>query len=123
MMTRKERDAMEKALTESALRYTAGSEADVPHPTANDAFGAMTTGWAVVGCGGDYARVERACSTLRYHGIGGDKSPSQQRPKALHSTKERALRQLRREVELQCSQRLRRIDLMIEECINEGGAE
>lgn len=114
-MTKKEKAALEEALTLSALRATAGAEPDVMPPIA---FGGGTNGFMVVGERSDSPSVIRAWSESTAHGRGDSRSSSlsgSQGSRALFSTKLLALQALRRVVEIECCRRLRRIDVMIEE--------
>ena len=110
-MNKKEKKALEEALTAAALRTTSDVYPDVPPPSS----GGLSKGYAVVASTSDSARVELACSSSVNHATGRQDKTTTQGPRHLYSTKELALKALRREVERHCAQRLRRIDIMIEE--------
>ena len=110
-MTKKEKEALEAALTAAALRTTGDVAPDVPPPSS----GGLSKGFAVVAETSDYARVEPACSSSVHHGTGQQDKTTTQGPRHLYSTKEMALKALRRAVERHCAERLRRVDRMIEE--------
>lgn len=118
-MNKKEKAALEEALTLSALRTTAGANPDVMPPSA---FGGATNGFMVVGERSDSPAIVRAWSESTSHGRGESRSSSMsgsQGSRALFSTKLLALQALRRAVEIDCCKRLRRIDVMIEEAKGE----
>ena len=109
-MTKKEKEALEAALTVAALRTTTDVAPDVPPPTN----GGLSKGFAVVGERSDYGRVELACSSSVHHGIGQQDKTTSQNARHLYSTKILALKALRRVIERDCAERLRRVDRMIE---------
>ena len=110
-MTKKEKEALDAALTAAALRTTADVSADVPPPKSKG----LTKGWLPVAERSDFPRVEPACSSSDYHGKGQQYKTTSQGARRLYSTKILALKALRREVEKDCAERLRRVDRMIEE--------
>jgi hypothetical protein len=114
-MTKVEKARMEALLTEAALRRTSPVEPDVipPHPQALSRE--LSTGFAIVGELSDSARVEVACSSSVSHAVGYTDRTTTQNPKALYSTRLRALRALRYKVEARCAALLRKIDRWIEE--------
>lgn len=114
-MNKKEKELLEAALTAAALRVTADVETDVPPPSCGESGMRLSTGWMYIGERSDYAKVEPACSSAVYHGIGHTDKTTTQRPIHLYSTKLLALKALRREVEKDCAKRLRKVDRMIEE--------
>lgn len=114
-MTKKEKAMVEALLTVAALRPTADVERDVPPPDAGSSFGALSTGWDFAGERSDWPRVCEACSSYLYHGIDSHTKTRSHGSRHLFSTKLRALRALRREIERQCAERLRKVDRMIEE--------
>ena len=111
-MTKKEKEALEAALTAAALRTTSDVAPDVPPPSASE--NRLSKGWAVVGERSDYGRVEPACSSNLYHVIGQQGKTTSQNARHLYSTKMLALKALRRAIERDCADRLRRVDRMIE---------
>ena len=111
-MTKKDKEALEAALTASALRTTSDVAPDVPPPLG---VCGLSKGFAVVAERSEYCRVEPACSSSVYHGIGQQEKTTSQKAKHLYSTKMLALKALRRAVERDCADRLRRVDRMIEE--------
>jgi len=115
-MTKKEKDILESALTAAAFRTTSDVAPDVPPP--NSSSNKLSEGWATVGSGGDYGRVEPACSSSVHHGVGRQDKTTTQGAKSLYSTKLLALKALRRSVEIDCATRLRRVDRMINEEIS-----
>lgn len=111
-MTKKEKAEFERLLTRAALRSTSPVEPDVAPPVYGDG---MTQGFTIVGPCGEYARVDVACSSSVYHGVGYTDKTTTQNPRWLYSSRLLALRALRYDIEQQCAVRLRRIDAMIEE--------
>jgi len=109
-MTKKEKEALEAALTVAALRTTTDVAPDVPPPTN----GGLSKGFAVVGERSDNGRVEPACSSSVHHGIGQHDRTTSQNARHLYSTKILALKALRRAIEQDCAVRLRRVDRMID---------
>jgi hypothetical protein len=116
-MTKKEKEALEAALTAAALRTTSDVVPDIPPPTC----GGLSKGFAVVGARSDYGRVEPACSSSVHHGIGQQDKLNSRDALHLYSTKMLALKALRRAVERDCADRLRRVDRMIEAEISSEG--
>jgi hypothetical protein len=88
-----------------ALRWTDPVEPDVLPPTE----------WGVTQLGRVYYadRVKEACSTATTHGTGT--KINAQGPIPLYSTQLLALKALRYSVELDCAEKLQRIDLAIRE--------
>ena len=111
-MTKKEKETLEAALTTAALRATANVLPDVMPPVFSEA---LSKGWIGVASCSDYPRVEEACSSSVYHGIGRQDKTSSQGSQQLYSTKLLALKALRWEVEMDSAKRLRRVDRMIEQ--------
>lgn len=111
-MTKKEKEALEAALTAAALRTTTDVAADVPPPS--DSRDGLTKGWLPIAERSDYPRVEPACSSSVYHGRGQQNETTSQGARSLYSTKLLALKALRRAVEKHCADRLRAVDRMIE---------
>jgi hypothetical protein len=87
-----------------ALRWTKPVEPDVNPPVQQ---GVTYTGW--IYCGD---RVEPASSTSLVHSCGGI---TMKGARALYSTQLLALKALRHATELECAEKLRRIDLAISE--------
>lgn len=112
-MTKKEKELLEAALTAAALRTTADVAADVPPPASGRA--GLSVGWMLLGERSDSARVEVACSSSVHHGVGRQDRTTSQGARHLYSSELLALKALRREVEKDCADRLRRVDRMIEE--------
>jgi len=93
-----------------ALHWTDDTDIapDVPPPTG----AALTTGWTF----NAYAhRVDVACSSISAHAVGRTDKVTAQHPKALYSTRERAVRALRCAVERECAELLLKIDGMAEQ--------
>lgn len=112
-MNKREREALEAALTEAALRRTSPVDPDVVPPMSG--AGGLTTGFILVGEYSDSPRVDVACSSSVHHGVGQVNQTSTQGSRKLYSTKIAALRALRYKVETRCAALLRRVDKMIEE--------
>lgn len=111
-MTKKELAEVEALKTALALRFTDADERpDIPSPGP----GEKTTGWR----GNSYSgRAELMWSEFTSHGNGSARSSrlvASQGGIPLHSSKERALRAMRREVERRCAKLLREIDVQIHE--------
>jgi len=87
--------------TIAALRWTDETTADVPPPrTDSTVRNELSRGYAVVGSG-MYGRVEPVCSSCM-------------QPIWLHSTKLRALKAHRNQIEQECASQLLKIDKQIE---------
>ena len=104
-----------------ALRWTEKVEPDVPIPAS---YSDLAVGYVGLGGSSDSARVEPSCSSSINHAWGRQDKTDSQRPIRQHSTRLRALRALRHEVEIACARRLLQIAEMIEketgdEVINE----
>jgi len=110
-MNKKEKEKLEKLLTISALRYTADVVPDVPPPSTSDS---LSTGFIHVGSFSNSPRVEKACSSSCYHSVGRVDKTDSQGARFLYSTELQAAKALRRAVEKDCADRLRKIDRMIE---------
>jgi hypothetical protein len=108
-MTKKEQAAMEAALTAAALRSTEGCDPDVMPPTYAQGYTALSVGWAITGAT-EYQRIVPACSSVCSHSVGRMDKTTSQHPKPLFSTRLKALKQARKEVERHCAGILRRID-------------
>jgi len=98
-----------EALIAQALRWTAPHAPDVPPPANGEA--GLTTGYAYNSFA---APVVVACSSSNGHGVGSWTSTTTQGARALYSTRERALRALRAELERECAKRLAAVDSAIE---------
>jgi hypothetical protein len=112
-MTKAEKAEVERLKTAlglaMALRFTdAPEEPDVPPPKP----GGKTAGWL----GNPHSgRVDLHWSKYDSLGIGADeRSCASQGSLAVHSTRLRALKALRRSVERRCAEQLRAIDIQIE---------
>ena len=60
-------------------------------------------------------RVDVACSSSVYHGVGRTDKTSTQRPVWLYSTKSLAATAMRFDIELECAEKLYRVDCTIED--------
>lgn len=112
-MTKKELAEFERLKTALALRFTDAPEGrDVPKPECGSG---ATSGWL----GNPHSRtVGPHWSEYGSHGTGPVRDSrycGSQNGIALHSTKLRALKAMRREVERACAKELRAIDIQIEE--------
>jgi len=110
-MTRAEKAEMQflrdQLALERALRWTAAVEPDVPPPDGVT----VTRGWLPLGEQSDRPRVEIACSSAVFHGIGTH--ITSQGARSLYSTRLLALRGLRHQVEVHVAGILARIDAQI----------
>lgn len=117
-MTKKERaemDALRDALRlERAKRFTEAVAPDVPPPASGSKYDALTTGFAPIGYGSDWPRVEAGCSSVAFHSIGRNDKTDSQKPCSLYSTRELALKALRHKVEQRFLRLLVEIDKQIE---------
>jgi hypothetical protein len=101
-------DALRQALAVAlAWRRTEKVERDVPPP---EGVG-LTRGWDARAWNGQY-RVDKACSSSVSHGDGWERTTSQG-AHSLYSTRERALRAVRYQIEQQCAETLAKIDAEI----------
>jgi hypothetical protein len=112
-MSKKERAEFDALLDElrlvAALRWTEPVAPDVPTPKGNE----LSRGYLPIGVMSDSARVTEACSSSVNHGLDHQKTSTQQ-PRALYSTRLLALKALRHQIEIDCAQRLARVDRQIE---------
>jgi hypothetical protein len=120
-MTKKEKAAFDEAIlkaqTLGALRWTSPVAKDLPRP---DSWGTATSGW----CFNSYScDVTQAWSEVSAHGYGPTRSKLSgvQNGVDLFSTKLLALRALRHAVECESAGKLRKIDAMIEAEETKGG--
>jgi hypothetical protein len=111
-MNKTEKEAVERLLTESALRRTAPVSTDVEIPNSG---APLTKGFLFCAEATDGQRVAPACSSSTGHNFGSDKGTSSQRPMRLYSTRLLALRALRNAAESRCARYLREIDRWIED--------
>ena len=121
-MNKSEKAMLERALTESALRWTEKVSPDVPPPTFNVRFGESTTGWIPRSTDAVQAWSESAA-----HGVGSPKRDrylsARQNSVALYSTKVLALKSLRNLIEEDAAARLRHVDRLIEEANSNPAAD
>ncbi|NNS07309.1 hypothetical protein [Erwinia sp. JH02] len=125
-MNKKEQAAFDAAIAEAevnrALRWSDyETERDVPKPGPSDGY---VNGWSV-----NYhsERVYLSWSGSISHGdgrvVGGKRPPyGSQRGIEQYSTKEKALKAMRRQMEREFAQRLASVDRMIAAAVNEGEA-
>lgn len=116
-MTKKERAgfdaALEKARILGALRWTEKVLPDIQPPVPCSAE-KLTTGFYAHAHELNY-RVSEACSSSIYHGIGSTTKTNSQRPIWLHSTRLRALKAARSEMEKAAAKALAELDKEIAE--------
>jgi hypothetical protein len=109
-MTKKEQRQVDETIAglklQVALRWTEPVAPDVPPP---DGSSALTVGWLTC-----YNRVEPACSSCVHHGSGTTTRTTTQGARTLFSTRLRALKALRHEMELRFAAELRQLDAQIE---------
>ncbi len=110
-MNKSEQAVLENLRTELAFRRTEPCSPDLPVPTGD----VVTKGWLFVGVGCSAPRVEKACSSSIYHGLGTHTELRTQKGCALYSTEALALKGMRHAVEAECMHRLRSIDKQIEQ--------
>ena len=116
-MTQKERAAVdaerEALLTRLALRFTEPVLPDVPRP---DSGQKRTKGFLYRGSLSSVSNVEAtpACSSSVFHSSRSNTETDSQGGRALYSTRLRALKALRNELEIQAANRLRYLDTIIE---------
>jgi hypothetical protein len=113
-MTKKEQ-AMVEELKErlqiaAAFHRTTAVLPDVPIPSG---WNELSKGWHPWAAGSD-PRVEVACSSSIHHATGRTDKTTSQLPLQLHSTRLRALRALRFEMEEDFAYRLSKVDEQIE---------
>ncbi len=111
-MNKKEQKQLEDALTLAAMHPTAKVEPDVPPPINGSGIDKLSVGFLPLGV--DHPRVEPACSSSCFHGVGSQTKTTSQRPVALYSTEILAWKAARNRVEEKCMDDLRRIDRIIE---------
>jgi hypothetical protein len=112
-MNKKEQAQFEELKTKLALRFTEAVTKDVPIPPhiSNElAKGYLFNSYSL--------RVEPSCSNSIHHNFGGNGRTTTQGGRELYSTRERALRAMRNELEERFANELRRVDIMIEKEIN-----
>lgn len=92
-----------------ALRFTEDVTPDIAPPKSYN--GDLSTGY---GYNAFNDTIAPCCSSVSSHGWNSHDKTTTQRPIFMYSTRVRALRALRREVEIQCAKRLADIDAKIE---------
>lgn len=100
-----------------ALRWTEPVSADI-EPPKSITQERLRKGWLYNGYIGGYGssgRVDRACTSCSSHSFGNDDKTTTQRPRWLYSTKLRALKAMRHDIENQVAKILANIDEQIEE--------
>lgn len=103
-------DTKRDSLIQAALRWTGPVQRDLPPPTESDK---ISKGWTFYGSVGS-KRVEKACSSCFDHGNGWEKTTSQN-TLTMFSTKLKALRGMRHEMELEFANLLATVDAQIEQ--------
>lgn len=93
-----------------ALRFTDVVTPDIPVPLGDQG---LSRGYLYAGT--DYPRVELSCSSSVHHSFGNPDRTTSQGARRLFSTKLLALRALRHELEIDCANKLAKIDRLIEE--------
>lgn len=113
-MTKKERAEFDAAIKQAqvlgALHFTAKVAPDMPIPKSGTVKGWMyrfARGWSSSSC------VEPSCSTHTAHGFGQNVRTTSQHGMPQYSTKMRALKALRNEMEQEYAEQLRKVDLQI----------
>jgi hypothetical protein len=109
-MNKKEQQLLEDLKTKFALRWTEPVAPDIEPP---DSLGKnnLRKGFLFNAYSG---RVEPACTDSLYHSFGCDDEARSQGSQRLYSTRFRALKAMRHEVEKECAKKLREIDRKIE---------
>ena len=101
-----QRDREREARIQAALHWTPAPDGpDVPIPTD---WQGLSTGWLV-----GYDGVAPGCSSTVHHSYGRTDRTDSQNPRPLYSTKLRALRALRSQVERRCAEQLATVDAQI----------
>jgi hypothetical protein len=109
-------DLKEQLRIAKAMRFTEDVPEDVPIPKE---WKELAKGWLFNAYRWkSYANptaVDKACSSTTGHDFGSDTKTSTQGPKPLFSTKLRALKAMRRAIELEYAKSLADLDKLIEE--------
>ena len=108
-MNKAEKALVEELKTQAALRWTTPVSPDVPPPDGEGLRKGFLFNEYLGG-----PRVDKACSSSVHHSFGIDDKTTSQGSRHLYSTRLRALRALRYEVEKQCAKMLRQIDAQVE---------
>jgi hypothetical protein len=108
-MNKKELAEVEPLKVKLALRFTEKIEPDLKKP---EAFAKeMTKGWHF---NSHSLLVGKACSTSINHSTWGDEKTTTQGGINMFSSRLLAIKAMRHEVEKECAEKLRKIDIMIE---------
>ncbi len=121
-MSKKDKETLAQIQRYGSFYRTQQVLPDIPAPEAGSLpVSGLATGYVPVGIGGftSYGRVEPACSSTHSHGTGSHTRTRSQKSIALHSTRSRALRALRWEVEQQFIDVLHKIDKEIDAALEE----
>jgi hypothetical protein len=121
-MNKKEQAAFDALKDElrlaKALRFTEPVDYDVAIPKSSE----LRTGFLYNAyLGGSGPRVEVACTDSIYHSFGRNDRTTTQRAHPLYSTRLRALRAMRHEIETKCARILADVDAQIEAELAEVG--
>jgi hypothetical protein len=110
-MTKKEKEQIEQLKLLAAFHRTQPVTPDIEIP--DNTSSQLKTGFAITGYR-ENVRVEPACSTAAFHGLGTQRETTTQKGIPLYSTKLLALKAARHQQELYCAKLLRLIDQQIE---------
>lgn len=116
-MTKKEKAELEALKLAASFYRTEAVEPDVEPPELLS--DGLKTGFLCVGAKSEWARIKMACTSSIGHSSGNNDKTTSQGSRRLFSTRLRALKALRNEVENECMKRLRAVDRMVE--IEKGG--
>lgn len=112
-MNKKEQAAFEELMTRLALRFTdEDCSPDIPPPTNN----LLSKGFLF---NRHYMSVSKACSSHNAHNPVSDEKTLQQGERWLYSSKLRALKAMRQEMEFEFARLLRAVDKKIELCLKD----
>ena len=113
-MNKKEQAAFEELMTRLALRFTdEDCCADIPPPSAGRP---LSKGFLF---NRHYMSVSKACSSHNAHNPVSDEKILQQGERWLYSSKLRALKAMRQEMEFEFARLLRAVDKKIELCLKD----
>lgn len=121
-MSKKDKETLAQLQRYGSFYRTEQVLPDIPAPEAGSLkSGGLVTGYVPIGAGAftSYGRVEPACSSTHSHGTGSHTRTRSQKSIAMHSTRSRALRALRWEVEQQFIDALHKIDKDIDAALEE----
>lgn len=115
-MNKKEKKMIEDLKIFCALRFTEKVEKDVDPPTIEDVSGKIINGWNFNSYN---MSAHKSCSSALSHSNDGWDKTRCQSPIKQFSSRLLAIKAMRNDIEYDCACKLRKIDIMIEQELND----